>query len=112
MLLHMVTTTSGIDPAMHLRANSQRLRRKVKNASIFLVGNFGNRDLLALGGEHSEIVHLAAACGIKSGTVKHNGCPAIAVERFDHTSIEVVEKRIVVVKALGHRKQQLTIILR
>jgi hypothetical protein len=109
MLLDVIEPTRSIDAAMHLRANSQRLRRKVEDASIFLVGNFGNRDLLAVGGQQTKIVYLAAAGGIKSRPVEHNGCSAIVVERFDHAGVKVIKKRVVVVKAIGHRKQ-LTII--
>jgi hypothetical protein len=31
---------------------------------------------------------------------------AIASERFNDTSVEVVEKRIVIVEAVGHKEQQ------
>jgi hypothetical protein len=103
MLLHVVTATSGIDTAMHLRTNSQWLRRKVEDASSFIVGNFSNRYLLAARGDYAKIMHLAAACWIKSSTVEHDGSPAIAIECFDHASIEVVKKRIVIVEAVSHR---------
>jgi hypothetical protein len=103
VLLHMVKPTSGIDAAMHLRTNSQWFRRKVEDASSFIVGNFSNHYLLAAGGDYAKIVNLAAACWIESSTVEHDGSPAIAIERFDHASIEVVEKRIVIVEAVSHR---------
>src|ERR1051326_1640483 len=87
---------------MDLRSHSQRHRCKVKDAPIFLVGNFRDGDLLAVSGYHSHIVHLAAAGRIKRSTVEHDGMAAIAGKRFDHASVEVVEKRIVVIKAISH----------
>ena len=74
VLLHMVAAARGIDCAVYLRPYSQWRGRKVQNASIFLVGNFGDGDLLAIGLQHSEIVDLAAACRIKSRAVEHDGC--------------------------------------
>jgi carboxypeptidase C (cathepsin A) len=103
VLLHMVKPTSGIDAAMHLRTNSQWFRRKVEDASSFIVGNFSNHYLLAAGGDYAKIVNLAAACRIKSCAVENYGMFAVASERFNDTSVEVVEKRIVVIKAVSHR---------
>ena len=74
----------------------------MQNASIFFVGNFRDGDLLAIGCQHAKVVHLSAAGGIKSRAVKHDGGLAIAVKSFDHASVEVVEKRIVVVEAVSH----------
>jgi hypothetical protein len=47
-------------------------------------------------------MYLAAAGGIKGGAVQHDGMFAFALQRFDHVSVELEEKRIVVVKAFSH----------
>src|SRR6478609_10858239 len=103
VLLHVVTSSRGIDGAMNLRSQSQRLRRKVKDASVFFVGNFSDGNLLAVGCQRTEIVYLAAAGRIEGGTVEHKGRPAIALERFHHASVKVVEERIVIVEAVSHK---------
>jgi len=102
VLLHMVATAHGIDRAVDLRSRSQGRRRKVQYASIFLVGNFSNGDLLAIGCQHSKIVNLAAAGRIKSSAIEHDGRSAIALKGFDHASVKVVKKRIVIVEAFSH----------
>jgi len=71
-------------------------------AAIFIVGNFGNGNLFVDSSEYAKIVYLAATGRIKRGAVQHDCISAIALERFDHASVEVVEKRIVVVKAVSH----------
>jgi autonomous glycyl radical cofactor GrcA len=102
--LHMIETARGIDCATDLRSHSQRLRRKVKDASIILVSNFGDGDLLVPDCQRAKIVNLAAAGRIESRSVEHNGSPAIAVEGFDHTSVKVIKKRVVIIKAISHWK--------
>jgi hypothetical protein len=49
-------------------------------------------------------MHLTATRRIKSGPVKHDCHPATAVKRFDHTSVEVAKKRIVIIEAISHWK--------
>jgi hypothetical protein len=99
----MVTSPHGIHAAMYLSSCGERPGGKMQNAAIFFVGNFRDGDLLAIGLQHSKIVDLAAACWIKSGTVKHDGGSAIADERFDHAGVEVVKKRVVVIEAVSHK---------
>src|SRR5258708_2536647 len=98
----MIAAADRIDAAMHLSSNGQWLRRKVKDAPSFIVANFRDGDLPAICCHHSEIVHLTAACGIKSCAVKHDDRPALALKSFDHARVEVVEKRIVIVEAVSH----------
>jgi len=74
----------------------------VEYASILLIGNFGNGYLLTIGGQHAKIVNLAATGRVESRTVKNYGMFALKRERFDHASVEVVEKRIVVVESFSH----------
>jgi hypothetical protein len=74
----------------------------MQNAPIFFVGNFRDGDLPAIGCEHAEIVDLAAAGGIKSSAVEHHSMLAVERERFDHVGVEVVKKRIVIVKTISH----------
>ena len=102
VLLYVITPTRSIDRAMNLGSHSQRRRHKVQNASIFLIGDFGDADLLAIGCQHAKIVNLSAACRVKSCTVEYDGGSAIAVERFDHASVEVIKKRIVIVETVSH----------
>jgi len=56
VLLNVVAATNGIDAAMHLGSNSQRLRREMKKASVLIIGNFRDDDLFAICCEHAEIV--------------------------------------------------------
>jgi hypothetical protein len=105
VLLHVVTPPRGIDTAMHLCSCGKRRGSKMQNASVFFVCNFSDGDLLAIGGQHAEIVYLAAARGIEGGTVEHKGRPPVALERFGHSGVEVVKERIVVIKAISHREQ-------
>ena len=86
---------------MDLSSGGKRRGSIVQDAPIFLVRNFGNGNLLAIGHQHAEIVHLAAAGGIESCAIEHDGVAAIAVERFDHASVEVVKKGVVIVEAVS-----------
>ena len=90
MLLHVIETARGIYCAMDLCADSQWLRRKVKDASIFLVCNFRNGNVFAVDYQLADVMHLTAARRIKSSAVKHNSRSAIAFEGFDHTGVKVV----------------------
>jgi len=87
---------------MHLDSRWKWPSGKMQNASIFLVSNFGNIDLLSVGGQLAKVMNLAATGRIESSAIKHNSRSAIAFEDFDHTSVEVVEKRVVIVKAISH----------
>src|SRR5437868_6083372 len=97
----MVTPTSGVDHAMDLSSGGERRGSIVQDAPIFLVRNFGNGNLLAFGGQRTEIVYLPAARRIERSAVEHDGSPAVAIECFDHASVEVVEERVVIVEAVG-----------
>lgn len=103
VLLHMVTPACGIHAAVDLSSRRKRRGGEVQDASIFLVRDFANGDLLAFSGQDAKIVNLAAAGRIKRGAVEHDGRPSIAVERFDHASVKVVKKRIVIVEAISWR---------
>src|SRR5712672_1290563 len=101
VLLNVVAATNGIDAPMHLGSNRQRLRREMKNASIFIVGNFGDGNLFSVRRQRAKVVYLAPAGGIKSCTIEHDGSFALVLQYFDHLGIEVAEKRIVIIKAVG-----------
>ena len=48
-------------------------------------------------------MHLTAARGIKRSAIEHNGVSALVLERLNDTSVEVVEKRIAVIEAVGRQ---------
>src|SRR5438270_4696592 len=98
----MIAAADRIDAAMYLSSNGQWLRRKVKDAPSFIVANFRDGDLPAIGLQPSKIVNLAAACRIKSCPVEHDGMLSVALKRFNHASVEIVKKRIVIVEAVSH----------
>jgi hypothetical protein len=76
----------------------------MKDASVFFVGDFSDGDRFAVGCEHADIMDLAAAGGIKRGPIKYDSKPALALKSFDYASVEVVEERVAIVKAVGHKK--------
>jgi hypothetical protein len=65
---------------------------------FFGVGDFDYR----CAAEGADIVRLAAGCGIEGGAVEYH-LPAVAfLFAGDNLRLECAEKRIVVVKPLGH----------
>jgi len=55
--------------------------------------------------EPSNVEHLAAAGGIKRCAIENHSVTSVALQGFDHASIELVEKGIVVVEAVSHIQQ-------
>jgi hypothetical protein len=92
VLLYMIATASSIDAAMHLRSCGECRGSKVQDASIFLVRNFCDGDLLVIRFQHAKIVDLASASGIKRGAIEHDGRLSVALKRFNNARVEVVEK--------------------
>jgi hypothetical protein len=88
---------------MNLGSHGERPGGKMQNAPIFFVGNFRNGDLPTIGCKHTEIVDLASTGGIEGCAVEHHGMRAVALERFDHSGVEVVKKRVVVIEAVSHK---------
>src|SRR5579871_2083576 len=102
MLLDVITTAIGIHAPVNLSSRRQRFSRKMKNASIFFIGNVRNGNLFAIGKQHSKIMNLTATGGIKRCAVEYDGRPAAAVKNFNNLGVKVVEKRVVIVKSFSH----------
>ena len=79
VLLHVVAAAGGIHAALDLSSHWERRSGKMKDASVFLIGNLGDGNLLSLGKQHAEIVHLAATGRVKRRAVEHDRGPAVAV---------------------------------
>src|SRR5437867_2518384 len=103
MLLDVVTPTAGVHGAVHCRADGNRRCSEVENAAVFFVGYFADRQLaLVFKEKPARIVNLTAIRRIKGRAIENDGVPAFALHRFEHTSVEVVEKRVVIVETVGH----------
>src|SRR6185437_2210699 len=102
VLLDVVKPAGRVDCSMHRDSCSKRLCGKMQDTSIFLVRDVRNSNLLSFRNQQTKIVHLSAAGGIKSCAVEHDGMLPLTLDRLQHTSIKVVEKRIVVIEPFGH----------
>jgi hypothetical protein len=103
VLLHVIKTTGRIDCTAYSRSHGKRFSSKMENASIVFVGNFTNGNLSPIHQQRACVMNLAAAGRIKSSAIKDDRLPSIARERLDHASLEVVKKRIMVIKAVSHK---------
>src|SRR6266700_273134 len=103
VLLHVITTAHGVNAALNRRSFGNRLGGVMKDAALIFISHFDHGYFpFVREDEQACIVHLPATGGIKRSTIQHDGVLAFAFHGFNHASIEVVEKRIVIVESLGH----------
>lgn|SRR5579871_1876075 len=105
VLLHVVATAAGIDLAVDAGSGLQVPYRLevVDDPSIFSISDFGDAQLVGgiLREDGTGIKDLAPARWIESSAVE-NDCRSWVLSCLADFRIEIIEKRIVIVEALGH----------
>src|SRR5262245_31790185 len=103
MLLYVIAPAGSVNAAVDGRAGNHRRGRDVKDAAVLFVHNFVNRHCaIVCKDKLARIVHLSAAGRIEGRAIEYDRMLSVALDRLDHTGIEVVEERVVIVEALGH----------
>src|SRR6185312_591558 len=101
MLLDVIEAAILIDMPVHCGVHRNRFDDVMKNASLFVIGDYGNLNLARIDKNFSCVVDLPTAGGIKGGAVEDNNGLAGNRKRVDNMSIEVVEEGVVVIKAVS-----------
>src|SRR5215469_5537690 len=104
VLLHVVPPPCRIYNSSNALPLLNWLGSEMENSSILFLGCLHNRHFPSVvQNKFSGVVDLSAAGGIKSCAIQHNGASSLALRSFQHPGVEVVEKRIVIVKTISHQ---------
>src|ERR1700693_1766771 len=110
VLLHVVTAAAGIDFTVYAGSGLNIFQRSFEvmdDMAVLGVGNFRDAEFGAVirsgdgGSNPAGVVDLAAAAGVEGGAVENQRWARV-FDHLAHFGVKVVEKRIVVVKAVGH----------
>src|ERR1700729_2880188 len=107
MLLHVVAAARGVNLAMDAGSGLDVSGGfdVVDDFAVLAVGHFGDPKFgIGIGSNPAGVEDLAAAGGIKRRAIK-NQRGAWVVDHFAHFGVEVVEKRVVVIEAVGHGRR-------
>ena len=105
VLLHVIATAGGVNLAADARSGREIFDRSfevVDDSAIFSVDDFGDAESFGAGFDRAGVENLPAAGGVEGGAVEDEGGAGISTDLCDF-GFEVVEERIVVVEAVGHR---------